>query len=80
MSNIGQMEEFLLIVTQGQRFYLNSMAQGRKCGKSCTGYLTFCLEMTHVSSAHISLVAISHMVTPNFKRTGKHNPTMCQER
>lgn len=40
---------------------------------------SFCLEMTHVSLAQISLAQESHISTPKLKGAGTYNPTMCQK-
>lgn len=75
MASTGQMKVLLFISTRDshrQRFYLN-----------CVENHALATEVSalkrHLSSAYISLVAISHMTILKFRRTGKCNPTMCWE-
>lgn len=40
-----------------------------------SGSQSLYLDMTHVTCTHISLAKASHMATPDFRETGKHNRT-----
>lgn len=55
----------------------NSRA-GRKVssGKLFTGSSNFCLEITHVISAHISLTKVNPMAVPNYKGHTSPSPTV----
>lgn len=52
------------------------MTGSREYGEARNDTLSSCLQLTHDTSAYISLAKLSYVATPEFTRDGKCNPIM----
>lgn len=47
--------------------YVSVITEALKCGRSCTGSLSFCIYVTHITSSHISVAKENHVAICNVR-------------